>query len=296
MHLSRSFAALGSLVVLAGCADAVGRTDRDGSMGGDAIADSPPADRVPIVDTSVWTTDVPADTPEVPPDASLRCGHENAGSVGLSAVLHDGTQLSCSVQADPSQRTARELDGAITEVHADGFTVDSCPPNADCVGFFNHFTASAPGLSLAGLRVGAFVHIVMDVSRPWGCSTYLAVTNLPSWGGEQNPADNSTDLYLAASDGDTSAEPNTQLRIDRVPLHCVADAGAGCGGGPADDFALRFTLAGAGAPLTLGMGQAAELPPGAAASARYRASDLRSYESGYCDDYWNWAWFVVREP
>jgi hypothetical protein len=216
--------------------------------------------------------------------------------VSIRAVLYDAGPIGCGEEGLPSAGGSHSLDGVITGVDSNGFTIDTCGPSADCAGpHLNTFTVTAPGLSLAGLRVGAYVHVSIQIIQGFGCTETLVVTNLASWVGAPNPVETGTNLYLAAESGNTTIDPSAQLRIDRVALHCPAYGDAGCDG-PADDFALHFTLANIGADTTLDMGSETVLPSVGPAPVRYRVSNLRSYVSGACDDDSNWDWFVVREP
>lgn len=71
--------------------------------------------------------------------------------------------------------------------------------------------------------------------------------------------------------------------------------GSGCGGGSSQvgDYALR--LEAGGSAVEVEMGEEAELQAELfGASTRFRVHNLRSYESGLCDDYRNWAYWVQR--
>jgi hypothetical protein len=78
-------------------------------------------------------------------------------------------------------------------------------------------------------------------------------------------------------------------------LYCNSDpdAGTGCGGTMPDDHAFLFAPETGGPPLLLGTSQAGSLPItlGNGTVQHLSLLTLRSYVTGGCDDYWNWAWY-----
>jgi hypothetical protein len=94
-------------------------------------------------------------------------------------------------------------------------------------------------------------------------------------------------FYLLGVDG-VPDHPEAPFSVGKLPLNCYDDP-PGCGAA-ADDYAFVFTL-GAGDPGTVvGMGQSKVL---STPLQPMLVHDLRSYESGACDDYWNWAWWAT---
>ncbi|MBE7485188.1 MAG: hypothetical protein HS104_35120 [Polyangiaceae bacterium] len=192
----------------------------------------------------------------------------------------------CSMSA-PVQWQAT---GRVAKTSKNVFVLDTCPPNADCMPMFATVSVSAKDLEL-WVPENAFVSVKYALSPAWGdCTSQISVKNVPSWGGEQNPVSASGRLYFAGTDGqiDNSDAP---LAITEVPLGCPI-GGTGCGGQPPDDFKLVFNV-GPGDPGThVGMGESKTVM----APEPLQVHNLRSFVSGACDDYWNWAWWAAWVP
>jgi hypothetical protein len=113
--------------------------------------------------------------------------------------------------------------------------------------------------------------------------------------GHTNSGAPATALRLLVTDGGLDGGPlDEQAFTVAARLRCAA-AGAGCGGGSSQvgDYALR--LEAGGSAVEVEMGEEAELQAELfGASTRFRVHNLRSYESGLCDDYRNWAYWVQR--
>jgi hypothetical protein len=147
------------------------------------------------------------------------------------------------------------------------------------------------------LPVGAFVEAEYWIAQaPFACTQLLRISNLPEWNGQPNPVSDVAKTYVIASDGiaNPSADiASTGITVTPSRLGCVTDAGPGCITMPAavDSYAFQFSAAGSPS-LVVGMGQ----------SRSWRVNgqemvvrNLRSYESGFCDDYWNWAFILVGQ-
>jgi hypothetical protein len=124
-----------------------------------------------------------------------------------------------------------------------------------------------------------------------GCGHQLEIRNLPTWGGVPSPGGTEPWLWLAAGDGVADTISHQDLSITPLPLGCYPGQ-PGCGT-PPEDYVLRFAMSCApGTVLDLAMGQTEEWtvpcndqPPIAL------VRNLRSYESGMCDDYGNWGFY-----
>jgi hypothetical protein len=165
--------------------------------------------------------------------------------------------------------------------------IDECSPEADCVPMTADILWDARDLALA-VPMGAIVRVdYLVASTVYDCTEVLSIVNLPSWGGIANPVSASDELYLAAADGRYQAPDQSGLEITPVPQGCSTATG-GCNAGlKPDDYALAFRV---GSSETLvHMGETRALGQG------LTAANLRAYVSGYCDDYWNWAYWVAKQ-
>jgi hypothetical protein len=193
----------------------------------------------------------------------------------------DGSLLGCGV-AGGSQGTI-DVSGAIVD-NSDGvFIIDSCPPGFDCIPQLTKIQASAVDF-FPYLWAGLFVRVQVVVDQPWGCEQRIVVRNLPIWAGQPNPYEAQERLFFAAADGVASSLPDSPVLVEAVPL--------GCAGAPyADDYLLRFTnVANPAQRLELLMGQEDYVP---AENHYWWGRNLRSFETGADDDYWNWAYWLT---
>jgi hypothetical protein len=177
--------------------------------------------------------------------------------------------------------------GAVLKTDASAFVIDTCPPDADCMPSLTSVFIDASGLSLA-IPIGAFVKVTLELSPTWGgCSTRISVRNVPFWGGASNPALPGNHFLFLGTDGEL-AHPEAPFSVSKLPLGCAV-GGQSCGE-PADDFALSFGTATGEPAVVVGMGQTVLL--GKLSPQPMWVHNLRSYVSGACDDYWNWAWWA----
>jgi hypothetical protein len=146
----------------------------------------------------------------------------------------------------------------------------------------SHWTIKISGLrpSLPLYR-GMAVRVQYQVSFFWVCHDALRIT-----------AADTSELLLEAVD---AAEPidDAPYYADLNPLDCDVGPGTGCNGvNPPADYSYVFSSTEPGAPkVEVFMGEAGNLLLG---SKTYTAYNLRSYDTGYCDDYWNFAYFISR--
>lgn len=183
------------------------------------------------------------------------------------------------------------LSGALVRVDAGGFDLDTCPPNADCAPSITRFEVEAPGLALE-LPAGAFVQVSYLISVFYQCQQSLEVSTIPTWGGMDNPAGPSGVLLLGIADGGYTFD-DSPYGVERVRLDCTSPT-PGCGSVPPGEYALELAPTAAPDRVTqLVMGETASIDllqtkvPGG-----WLARNLRSYQTDYCDDYWNFAWWV----
>jgi hypothetical protein len=181
-------------------------------------------------------------------------------------------------------------DGRIVGLSRTTFEIDGCPANADCDAQVRQFTLDAPGLDVSrALFPGALVHVHYKRGCGWGCTSDIAVTSLDSWGGYANAAPAATGLYLAADDGGGSVG-EMMYRVNRTLLPCDTYPRGGVCAENAGLYSLEFDFDDASWVV---------VPMGEERVAPYRGGllsirNLRSFETGYCDDYWNWAHWMVN--
>lgn len=216
----------------------------------------------------------------------IACGRTN-DELSVKLVWPDGTSPWCSF-FDGGTSGTREGTGQVIETSSTSLKLETCPPNADCAESIVALGVEAPGLELR-VPPGAIVRLSHTTVVEWsGCGAQLAIQNVPSWGGLTSPVSAGDEHYLVAAEG-TYEHPGAPFTVERLPLGCPSDAGR-CGE-PPDDFALVFHSAPGDPGVTVAMGHTALVGEGGPSPMAVR--NLRSFVSGYCDDYWNWAWWAV---
>ncbi len=202
--------------------------------------------------------------------------------------------------SEPKPPTA--LNGAIIRIGPTTFEIDTCAPNADCVPSLALFEVEAPGLSLEQALVsGAFVRVTYLIDRFYACQQSLEVSTIPTWGGVPSPVDEMGDtLLLAVSDGGGTFD-GSPYTVDRTALGCQPVT-QGCGSVTPDEYELVLSpTAAPESAIRVGMGQTLQLnnlqpPPNnwpSSLSRFWMVRNLRSYQTDYCDDYWNFAWYLT---
>jgi hypothetical protein len=183
------------------------------------------------------------------------------------------------------------IEGRVVHVSRDQIVVDSCPPEALCQGALQVLTFSAPGL-LNPVPPDAFVRVQVAIEQPWACTQALQIVNLPEWEGWPNPVVGGSPLWLAAADGVTTTLAGAPFNIGTVALGCVGEVDS-CGPIP-DDYALSFEAPGAKNTALVRMGEAADWLVEGPEPHNFVLRNLRSFETGACDDYWNWGWWAAE--
>ena len=180
------------------------------------------------------------------------------------------------------------LQGQVAQVAPGVVVVDTCPPNANCAPTLATLSVKAPGYELS-LPMGAFVELRMHVEQPMGCGSRLLITSLPEWAGMPNPAGPLDPVLLAASEGLEGTFPEAPFGIDKVSVCKMGIAGG------AEAFSLRFFAAGdpPGSGVTVTQGASVVWSASFQKHGPLMLRNLRSFESGFDDDYWNWSYLVV---
>ncbi len=218
--------------------------------------------------------------------ASESCS-EPSDALTIALSTADGTSYGCSGGVDKGNGDVL-LQGQVHMISPGVAVLDTCPPSANCLPSLATFTVKAENFEL-GLPEGAYVELRLHVETPMGCGARVLITSLPTWGGVPNPVSPLDPVLLAASDGLESTFPEAPFGIDKQSVCIMGPAGG------AEAFAFRFFAAGE-AP-----GTGVIVPQGGNViwSAPFQKQgplmirNLRSFESGFADDYWDWSYLVV---
>ncbi len=196
----------------------------------------------------------------------------------------DGDIYSC--QASNKTKTGLvQIQGEVIGADDSGVVIDTCPPNAFCEPSVFKLSYSAPDLK-ATVPLGVFVDVSVRVDMPWGCSHELKIVNLPQWEGLTNPIP-VEHLWVAAADGTYGTLPDSPFKIGLIELPCW---------GPEEwskSYSLHFETLDATPPVTVAMGSTVEWIWNSGHYMTVR--NLRSFETGYDDDDWNWGWWLTGD-
>lgn len=223
------------------------------------------------------------------------CG-QTTESFLFSVVTWTGEIIDCS-SVQPGGSQVFQLQGEMTQLSSTEFQIDSCPPNADCAPTLSILTIESPGFEHY-LPTATYVDLTVEIDFPFGCSQTLLVKNLPEWGGLPSPGGDQPTLLFAGSEGSPGAPAGAPFAIEAVPLGCYPDDPGDVCGKP-EDYALTFhVLDDPGLPaLTMFMGELGVWEvTDSGVPVIWAARNLKSFETGWCDDYWNWAWWVSVNP
>lgn len=301
-------------LTLAGCGATVtaGEQSPDGGADVPFVPDKMNVADVPLAgDTmSVWDVpprDVPVarDVPVTPDAPPPTCSFAGAGSVAISYTGPNSVAMDCSApRGMPGgtplivTRTAAVVD-VVDDATGATVRIDFCSPAADCVPMIGTLRVRAAGFNLGatpvGLRRGQYVQIRSRATWSWGCTMQVEVTNAPTWDGMPNPVRHDSALLAAAASGEGTTLPGAPFELTRRSIGCVM-AGSNCGGGAPELFALSAqghcnTCETDPPPVTIYQGRAEMISINANA---YAVWNHRSFNTGACDDYWNYAW-TARE-
>ncbi len=219
------------------------------------------------------------------------CDTAPAGSFTMSIQTPQGQVWSCDAW-DTTQQGDLTFDAAVVKSSLNVVSLDACSPAADCVPLIYEVTFGADGLGV-DIPVGALVHVEASVNVPWGCAQRLLITNLPSWDGMPNPVQTNHQLWVAATDGMADMFADAPFVVDRLKLDCPGYPAGGCGGEvEPGQYMFRFTPTNnAGPAVIIETGEVKSLS--LVDTPVTAAKNLRSFEPGICDDYWNWGYWVM---
>lgn len=223
---------------------------------------------------------------------TVMCGQSHDG-FGMQLTTYFGEQWGCDF-GPATWEGELTMQAQVVDSFDNELILDSCPPNAFCEPEINHLMVHAPELHTY-IQQGAFVELFVRVEFPWACTNQISIRNLPVWGGEPNPVMPGQRPWLIASDGVLEPPQGAPFGVERVGLDCYP--GEPSCGFPKDDFVLLFrSPLDPSSTLELPMGETSEwMLNGPNGPIYWYLRNLRSYESGLCDDYWNWAWWMLPD-
>jgi hypothetical protein len=208
------------------------------------------------------------------------------------AELHSGEAYDCSTAppgGGPGDAGAH-LEGVVIGTSSTGVVFDACAPNADCQGTrVYQLDVQSEGFWVA-IPVGAFVQVDTQMEFSWGCTARLLVRNLPVFGGMPSPLGDTAQLLFAGAEGTLAAIAGAPFTVDKYPLGC---GGQPTGCGTPESYALVVQAASA-TQATVQQSDAltfSAVDAGVQRELLFR--NLRSYESGWCDDGGNYAYWVT---
>jgi hypothetical protein len=184
----------------------------------------------------------------------------------------------------PNPAAIHVLRGTITGGDATSLVLDTCAGAPGCTPNSTRVELNAPGLDLTTVpRVQ--VELRFQIKFFYTCQESLEIRALDSVDGSSAAAGH---LLVAVADG---AGPFADSPYDavKVPLGC--SSAKGCGSQMPDVYAFDFRMASdSSSTLRVYMGETATWK---VSGHSYAVRNLRSFQGSACDDYWNFAYYVV---
>jgi hypothetical protein len=215
------------------------------------------------------------------------CAHSE-DHFGLKVTGPGNQSLACD-GAQPGTHVSKHVEGLVLASTTSTLTIDACP-TCDALEQYQ-VEVDAPGFAI-NAAVGTPVQMDLSVDFPWGCSSTILVRNLASFQGTESPFGSTPILYSAGSEGSAGTIDGSPFTLATVALGCHPGAES-CGGPGADEY--RFDVGGTSL-VQVQQGETKQVTvsyPGGTDTQVLSFRNLRSYETGWCDDYWNYAWWAI---
>ena len=217
-----------------------------------------------------------------------QCHSRTTDHASISIEVADGGTLSCASAATDVGIAAPPptvFRGQIVSAESGAVVLDHCEVGQPCVPSGLRVVVAAAGIDLRSMpHVWAQVRFQQDSFR--GCHQAVEVTTADPTDG--SPAqDAAGQLLLAASEGREPIE-EAPYQMTRVRLGCSSETG--CGAIAPDDYFFEVTADGSVPPTSVYMGQTVDWQ---GVGRQFAVRNLRSFQTAACDDYWNFAYYIV---
>jgi hypothetical protein len=206
------------------------------------------------------------------------------GHLEIVVTPFDGNPPTCTIMGEPTLWTAigevKKSDSATGEL-----VIDQCSPDGNCTPMLTTLAVSGDALEL-DIPIGAFVEISYTVTPVFFfCIHRILIQNVPTWGGLTNPISTSDRFYLIGAEGETGVFESVPFSVGQTRLACSTEE-ISCGGLEPGDYTLVV------GDKQIGMGKTETFAAGA---RNFSLHNLRSYQTEWCDDYWNWAFWATEQ-
>lgn len=284
-------AAIGAAIATAACGGNV-VVDAGAARGAGGGASTTTTTGTPTIATTTSTTSTTTTTitQTGAGGAANACDVVTHDAIAIALTLPTGDAIACAGGASHTYGEI-QVTGRVTGVRPDGFDVDACPPNADCIPevYAIGLGGSAPPFVV---HPAALVHVhFAAIDGDDVCSARVVVTNVPAWAGLENPVRGDAALWLAAADGSLATFDDAPFTVEPVSLACGALTG--------DTYLLRVRLRDPHADQHVDafMGRDVFLtpqigPPG----ETWRVHDLRSFDPGVVGKPPQFGYWITQEP
>lgn len=197
------------------------------------------------------------------------CGQYGTGTFTVTMFLPGADEYSCQTVSSGYPELDLEANGVVTEIRNDGFVVQTTDWMAD-------ITHNLPPYSMEDLWPGRHIRVRARWTDEggWYCTQRLSVHG----DGDR--------LILYAQDGDVMLFDTVPFTLTLHDLGCVFPPDGWCE--PPATYAMNFLFEN-GEAVRVHQGETGFVDDG---PYYYEVTNLRSYASGLCDDYWNYAFFV----
>jgi hypothetical protein len=225
------------------------------------------------------------------PDGAGQCGYRPQDFTSIKVTEASGKTIECATARGP-QPYLLDVVGRLADGGGAGRLLVHTCHTTGCVSQPIALTADSTRCAFdprAYAGIVARVRVWIDV--PWGCVAYLLVTEADTWDGTPTPGPfGNGALLIAIGDGSYVTPPDwpaSLIQVNRVASHCPATTTV-CGDPTPtfSDYLMRFTEDGSTTDVPMSDVSWRTTKPGV-------LCNLRSFETGWCDDYFNYSWVVL---